>query len=96
MELFHKCVQQHLGFEDVATHGFDAVMSHVHWVYGAYLLLHMSPPGLSPGSQSVGDKQRALQQGLADKEKRQILQELTQIGGVQRYKDGLRQALAGT
>lgn len=96
VELFHKTVKQHLGFEEVATHGFDAVMSHVHWVYCAYLLLHMAPPGLSPGTQSIGDKQRALQQGLADKEKRQILQKLTQIGGVQRYKDELRQALAGT
>jgi hypothetical protein len=96
VELFHKCVKQHLGFEDVATHGFDAVISHVHWVYCAYILLHMSPPGLSPGSQSIGDTQRALQQGLADQAKRQILQKLTQIGGVQRYKDELRQALAGT
>jgi Transposase DDE domain len=96
VELFHTCVKQHLGFEDVATHGFDAVISHVHWVYCAYILLHMAPPGLSPGSQSIGDKQRALQHGLADKEKRQILQKLTQIGGVQRYKDELRQALAGT
>ena len=96
VELFHKSVKQHLGFEDVATHGFDAVISHVHWVYCAYILLHMSPPGLSPGVQSIGDKQRALQQGLADREKRHILQKLTQIGGVQRYKDELRQALAGT
>jgi Transposase DDE domain len=95
VELFHKCVKQNLGFEEVATHGFDAVISHVHWVYSAYILLHMSPPGLSPGVQSLGDKQRALQQGLADKEKRHILQQLTQIGGVQRYKDELRQALAG-
>jgi hypothetical protein len=95
VEVFHKCVKQHLGFEDVATHGFDAVLSHVHWVYCAYILLHMSPPGLSPGAQSIGDKQRALQQGLADTEKRQILQKLSQIGGVQRYKDELRQALAG-
>jgi Transposase DDE domain len=95
VELFHKCVKQHLGFEEVATHGFEAVMSHVHWVYCAYILLHMSPPGLSPGAQSIGDKQRALQQALVDKEKRQLLQKLTQIGGVQRYKDELRQALAG-
>ena len=94
VELLHKCVKQHIGFEDVATHCFDAVVSHVHWVYCAYILLHMSPPGLSPESQSVGDKQRALQQGLADQEKRHILQKLTQIGGVQRYKDELRQALA--
>ena len=95
VELFHKSVKQNLGFEDGATHGFDAVISHVHWMYCAYILLHMSPPGLSPGVQSIGDKQRALQQGLADKEKRHILQKLTQIGGVQRYKDELRQALAG-
>ena len=96
VELFHKSVKHNLGFEEVATHGFDAVISHVHWVYCAYILLHMSPPGLSPGVQSIGDKQRALQQGLADKDKRHILQKLTQIGGVQRYKDELRQALAGT
>ncbi len=51
--------------------------------------------GLSPGVQSIGDKQRTLQQGLVDQEKRHILQKLTQIGGVQRYKDELRQALAG-
>jgi hypothetical protein len=95
VELFHKTVKQHLGFEEVATHGFDAVMAHGHWGYCAYILLHMSPPGLAPGAQSIGDKQRALQQGLADKEKRQILQTLTPIGGVQRYKDELRQALAG-
>ena len=96
VELFQKSVKQNFGFEDVATHGFDAVISHVHWVYSAYILLHMAPPGLAPGCQSMGDKQRALQQGLADKAKRHILQQLTQIGGVQRYKDELRQALAGT
>ena len=79
----------------MAPQGFDAVSAHVHWVYGAYILLHRSPPGLSPGAQSIGDKQRALQHGLADKEKRHILQKLTPIGGVQRYKDELRQALAG-
>src|SRR5262249_16164220 len=87
-------IKQPRGFEEVASHGFAAVLSHVHWVYCAYLLLHMAPPGLSPGAQSIGDKQSTLQQALADKEKRQILQKLTQIGGVQRYKDELRQALA--
>jgi hypothetical protein len=95
-ELFHKDVKMHLGFEDVATSGFDSVQSHVHWVYCAYILLHMSPPGLSPGVQSIGDKQRALRQSLADTEKRHILQPLSQIGGVQHYKNELRQALAGT
>ena len=94
IELFHKTVKQHLGFEDVATHGFDAVMSHVHWVYCAYILLSMAPPGGSTGTKSLGDKQRQLQHLLANQEKRRILQQLTQIGGVQRYTDALRQALA--
>jgi hypothetical protein len=94
VEIFHKNVKQHLGFEDVATHGFDSVKSHVHWVYCAYILLHMSPPGLSEDAQSLGDKQRQLQKGIDNKEKRRVLQKLTQIGGIQRYKDELRQALA--
>jgi hypothetical protein len=96
VELFPKSVKQHLGFDDVAIHGLDAVLSPGHWVSSAYILLHMSPPGLSPGGQSLGDKQRELQQGLADQEKRHILQQLTHIGGGQRDKAALRQALAGT
>jgi hypothetical protein len=44
----------------------------------------------------VGEKQRTIQACLEHKEKRRILQKLTQIGGVKRYKDELRQALAGT
>src|SRR5207342_3002145 len=92
VELFHKCVKQNLGFEEVATHGFDSVMSHVHWVYCAYILLSMAPPGVSTGTKSLGDKQRQLQHLLANQEKRRVLQQLTQIGGVQRYTDELRQA----
>ena len=94
IELFHKTVKQHLGFEDVATSGFDSVMSHVHWVYCAHILLSMSPLGVAAGGKSLGDKQRQLQQLLANQEKRCVLQQLTQIGGVQRYTDELRQALA--
>jgi hypothetical protein len=94
IELFHKTVKQHLGFEDVATSGFDSVMSHVHWVYCAYILFSMAPPGVSAGAKSLGDKQRQLQQLLENQEKRRVLQQLTQIGGVQRYKAELRQALA--
>ena len=96
VELFHKDVKMHLGFEDVATSGFDSVQSHVHWVYCAYILLRMSPPGVPPDVKAVGDKQRHIQQCLAHKGKRHILQKLSQIGGVERYKDELRQALADT
>jgi DDE family transposase len=96
IELFHKTVKQHLGFEDVATSGFGSVMSHVHGVYCAHILLSMSPPGVSAGAQSLGAKQRQLQQLLENQEKRRVLQQLTQIGGVQRYRHELRQALADT
>jgi hypothetical protein len=94
VEIFHKNIKQHLGFEDVATTSFASVMSHVHWVYCAYILLHMSPPGVSPDTKSLGAMQRQLQQLLEDKEKRRVLQKLTQIGGIERYKNELRQALA--
>jgi hypothetical protein len=94
VELFHKKTKQHLGFEDVASSRFDSVISHVHWVYCAYILLHLSPPGSSAEVKSLGDKQRQLQHFLDTKEKRHVLQKLTQIGGVQRYKDELRRALA--
>ena len=93
VELFHKDVKQTLCFEEVAASGFDSVNAHVSWVYCAYILLHMSPPGVSPDTKSLGAKQRQLQQLLADKEKRRVLQKLTQIGGIERYKDELRQAL---
>jgi Transposase DDE domain len=94
IELFHKTVKQRLGFEDVATSGFDSVLSHVHWVYCAHILLSLSPPGVAADTKRLGDKQRQLQQLLANQEKRHVLQQLTQIGGGQRYTDALRQALA--
>ena len=94
VELFHKKIKQHLGFEDVATSGFDSVMSHVYGVYCAYILLHLSPPGVSVEAKSLGDKQRQLQRVLENQGQRRIIQKLTQIGGVERYKDELRQALA--
>ena len=94
IELFHKKVKQNLGFEDVATSGFDSVMSHVHWVYFAYILLHRSPPGVSDEVQRLSRKQLQLQSFLEHKEKRRVLQKLTRFGGVQCYKDELRQALA--
>ena len=93
VELFHKSVKQNLGFEEVSTSGFDSVISHVHWVYCAYILLHMSPPGVSGQPKSVGDKQRQLRAYLEAKEKRRLLQRLTQFGGVEKIKDEIRQAL---
>lgn len=93
VEVFHKSVKQNLGFAEVSTSEFDSVISHVHWVYCAYILLNLPPPGVSSQSKSLGDKQRQLRTYLEAKEKRRILQRLTQIGGIQRFKDEIRQAL---
>jgi Transposase DDE domain len=93
VELFHKSVKQNLGFEEVSTSGFDSVISHVHWVYCAYILLNLSPPGVSNEPKSLGDKQRQLRTYLEAKEKRRILQKLTRFGGVEKFKAEIRQAL---
>jgi len=55
----------------------------------------MSPPGVPPEVKSVGEKQRHIQKLLENKEKRRVLQKLTHIGGIERYKGELQQALAG-
>jgi hypothetical protein len=65
-------VKQHLGFEEIFTSGFDSVISHVHRAYCTYLLLHMSPPGVSDQAKSLGDKQRQLHKYIEDKKKRRI------------------------
>lgn len=94
VELFHKSVKQQLGFEDVSTSGFDSVISHVHWVYCTYILLNMPPPGVSKQPQSLRDRQNQLRAYLDAKEKRRILQQLSQFGGVEKFKDEIRLALA--
>jgi hypothetical protein len=93
-ERCHTNVKPHLGFEEVATRGCDAVKAHVHGVDCASIVRHMSPPGLAGAAQSLGDTPRQLQTVLKNTAKRRVLQKLTHIGGVQRYKDALRQALA--
>ena len=55
----------------------------------------MSPPGGAAGVTRLRDPQRQLPQLLANQAPRRVLQQLTQIGGGQREKDALRQALAG-
>ena len=85
-----------LDFEEVATTSCDAVPSHVHWVYCASSVLDRSPPGVPADVQSMGDNPRHMPTRLAKKAKRRVLQPLTHIGGVERSKDALRQALTGT
>ena len=62
IEVFHKEVKMFLGFQDVATKSFQSVKAHVHWVYCAYILLHLNPPGIPKHINSMPDKQKKLKE----------------------------------
>jgi hypothetical protein len=93
IEIFHKTVKMYLGFEQVAAKSFKSVISHVHWVYCAYILLHSHPPGVPEATRSVPDIQRRIKEVIETKEKTRVLQLLTQFNGVERYRNELRSAL---
>jgi hypothetical protein len=93
IEIFHKEVKMFLGFEDVATKHFESVISHVHWVYCAYILLYSHPPGLPEHIKSMPDKQQRIKEIIDSKEIARELQMLTQIKGAERRKNELRKAL---
>jgi hypothetical protein len=95
IEIFHKEVKMFLGFEDVSAKWFDSVISHVHWVYCAYILLNSGPPGMPKQMKSLADKQQLVQEMLKRKELSSLNQLMTQINGVQRLKNAIQQALKG-
>jgi IS4 transposase len=39
IEIFHRNIKSYLGFQDVGCEKFESVISHVFWVYCAYLLI---------------------------------------------------------
>jgi len=93
IELFHKSVKMHLGFGDVSAMTFDAVKAHVHWVYCAYILLQGGLPKMPSSVKSLPERQRYVMSILENKEKANLLQRLTQIGGVGKQKNELKRAL---
>jgi hypothetical protein len=95
IEIFHKEIKSYLGFEDVATKWFTSVEAHIHWVYCAYILLNFNPPGVPEHANTIMEKQRIIKKMVDNKEKSRVLQQLTQFGGVERYKNELRRALTG-
>jgi Transposase DDE domain len=95
IEIFHKEVKMFLGFEDVSAKWFDSVISHVHWVYCAYILLNSGPPGMPEQMKSLADKQALVQEMLKRKELSSLNQLMTQINGVQRLKNEIQQVLKG-
>lgn len=93
IEIFHKEVKMFLGFQDVATTSFSSVMAHVHWVYCAYILLHSLPPAVADHIKSLADRQGKIKEIVDSNEKARVIQLLTQIKGVERYKNELQGAL---
>ena len=93
IEIFHKEIKMFLGFEDVSAKYFSSVMSHVHWVYCAYILLNGSPPGFARGMKSVAQKQLTVNKIIENKELSAINQLLTQAKGAQRLKAHIHKAL---
>ena len=92
IEIFHKEIKMFLGFEDVATKWFDSVISHVHWVYCAYILLNAGP--FDTHVRAIAEKQHRINKIIASREKSRVIQVLTQFDGPQRYKNELKQAIA--
>lgn len=95
IETFHKMVKMFMGFEDVAAKFFKSVISHVHWIYCAYILLRSHPPGMPEHAKSVSDKQEVIKQVVQRKETSRIRQRLTRINGVESYMIELQRALEG-
>lgn len=93
IEIFHKEVKMHLGFEDVATSCFKSVMAHVHWVYCAYILLNFNPPGVSENLSGVMDKQHRVKEIVESRKISRIRQLLTQFNGAEKLRYELREAL---
>ena len=93
IEIFHKEIKMFLGFEDVSAKYFSSVMSHVHWVYCAYILLNGSPPGFPGAVNSMAQKQLTVNKIIENKELSAINQLLTQAKGTQRLKAHIHKAL---
>jgi hypothetical protein len=93
IELFHKKIKMFLGFEDVATKSFDSVISHVHWVYCAYILLHSHPPDMPKTLKSIDEKQQMITTSYKNRQISSMLQLMSQFNGVDRLKNQLREAL---
>ena len=96
IEIFHKEIKMFLGFEDVSAKYFSSVISHVHWVYCAYILLNSSPPGFAFGVKSMAQKQLMVNKIIENKGLSAVNQLLTQAKGTQRLKAFIQKALNGS
>ena len=93
IEIFHKMIKMFLGFEDIAPKSFKSVISHVHWVYCAYILLNLKPPSIPDNISSIAEKQKMIEQAIRKKEISSYIQVLSRINGGDHLKTLLRKVL---
>ncbi len=95
IEIFHKKIKMFLGFEDVSAKYFSSIVSHVHWVYCAYLLLNSSPLGVPKKMNSIEKKQLMIDKAIKNQGLSAVNQLMTQAKGTQRLKIIIQMALKG-
>ncbi len=93
IEIFHKKIKMHLGLQDVATTSFKSVISHVHLVYCAYILLTSHPPCIPKQINSIPEKQMVVQELINRKELSRMRQILTRINGKKHLENELQRVL---
>ena len=93
IEIFHKQIKMFPGLEDIAAKHFNSLISHVHLVYCAYILLTQPPPGVLERADSFSEKQRIVKEIFDTKEKSRVMQLLTQFDGPRRYKAELQRSM---
>ncbi len=93
IEIFHKEVKMFLGFEDVSPKWFKSSVSHVHWVYCAYILLkyRMCEDGILP--KSMAECQIMAKRCLDEKNLLRQKQLLTRFDGVKKLKSLIQEAI---
>ncbi|MCP4139190.1 MAG: transposase [Chloroflexi bacterium] len=93
IEIFHKEVKMFLGFEDVSPSWFKSSVSHVHWVYCAYILLkyRMVENGIPP--KSMAECQIMAKRSLEEKNLLRQKQLLTRFDGVKKLKGLIQEAI---
>ena len=77
IELFHRAAKNNFGLQDAGVEGFDSLVSHVHWVYCAYLLIYDIEPETKKG---LEERQRHLKSWLDGRPFRKIIQLSTRYG----------------
>jgi hypothetical protein len=93
IEIFHKEVKMFLGFEDVSPRWFESSVSHVHWVYCAYILLKYRMPEDRIPPKSMAECQIMAKRKLEEKNLLRQKQILTRFDGVKKFKSLIQEAI---